>query len=130
MFNIFRQRITTDPLEEHHGTVSIGGRVITNLQFAYDIDGLVGENNLIAKLVNRLYKTASRCSMEIRAEKTKLMTNSMKPIERKITVSGQELETVNQFKYLGTILSEEGSKTQVLARAALTTATLAKLKPM
>ena len=30
----------TDALEKHHGTVSIGGRTITNLRFADDIDGL------------------------------------------------------------------------------------------
>ena len=29
-----------DALEDHEGTVSIGGRTITNLRFADDIDGL------------------------------------------------------------------------------------------
>ena len=33
----------TDALEDHKGTVSIGGRTITNLRFAGDIDGLAGE---------------------------------------------------------------------------------------
>ena len=80
--------------------------------------------------MNCLDRTSSRFGMEISAEKTKLMTNSAAAIKRKITVSGQELETVTQFKYLGAILSEEGSKTEVLARAAQTAATLAKLKPI
>ena len=40
LFNIFLERITTDALEDHEGTVSIGGRTISNLRFAYDIDGL------------------------------------------------------------------------------------------
>ena len=36
----------TEALEDHEGTVSIGGRTITNLRFADDIDdGLVGEKN-------------------------------------------------------------------------------------
>ena len=39
LFNIFLERITTDALEDHEGTVSIGGRAITNLRFADDIDG-------------------------------------------------------------------------------------------
>ena len=63
-------------------------------------------------------------------QKTKLMTNSIKSIEKKITVSGQQLETANQFKYLEAILSEDGSKTEVLARAAQTAAAPAKLKSM
>ena len=48
---------TRDPLalEDHEGTVSIGGRAITNLRFVDDIDGLAGEEEL-AKLVERLDK--------------------------------------------------------------------------
>ena len=41
----------TDALEDHEGTVSIGGRTITNLRFANDIDGLAGEEEELAKLV-------------------------------------------------------------------------------
>ena len=33
----------TDALEDHEGTVSIGGRTITSLRFADDIGGLAGE---------------------------------------------------------------------------------------
>ena len=43
LFNIFLERIMTDALEDHEGTVSIGGRAITNLIFADDINGLAGE---------------------------------------------------------------------------------------
>ena len=41
--NIFLERIMSDALEEHHGKVSIGGRNITNLRFANDIDALAEE---------------------------------------------------------------------------------------
>ena len=41
----------TDTFEDHEGTVSIGGRTITNLRFADDIDGLAGEEEELAKLV-------------------------------------------------------------------------------
>ena len=39
LFSIFLGRIMTDALEDHKGTVSVGGRIITNLGFADDIDG-------------------------------------------------------------------------------------------
>ena len=48
----------TDALEDHEGTVSIGGRTITNLCFADDIDGLVGEEEL-ANLVEPLNKAST-----------------------------------------------------------------------
>ena len=37
LFNVFLERIMTDALEDHQGTVSIGG-IITNLRFADDDD--------------------------------------------------------------------------------------------
>ena len=62
-----------DALEDHEGTVSIGGRTVTNLRFADDIDGLAGEEEELAKLVKRLNKAATAYGIEISAEKTKLM---------------------------------------------------------
>ena len=66
----------TDALEYHEGTVSIGGRTITNLRFADDIDGFAGEEEELANLVEHLDKASTAYGMEISAEKTKLMTNN------------------------------------------------------
>ena len=64
------------------------------------------------------------------AEKTKVMTNNTS-INREIKVNGQKLETVISFKYLGSAVSEEGSKPEILAWIAQTTAAaLTRLKPV
>ena len=81
----------TDALEDHEGTVSIGGRAITNLRFADDIDGLAGEEEELAKLVERLDKASTANGMEISAEKTKLMTNNTSGINKEIKVNGQKI---------------------------------------
>ena len=60
-------------LEDYEGTVSIGGRTITNLRFADDIDGLAGEEEELANLVERLDKASTAYSMMISAEKTKMI---------------------------------------------------------
>ena len=86
LFNIFLERIMSDALEEHDGKVSIGGRNITNLQFADDIDVLAEEEQELEALVQSLDKTCTRYKMEISAEKTKLMTNSANGIQREIRV--------------------------------------------
>ena len=57
LFNIFLERIMTDALEDHEGTVSIGGRTITYLRFADGIEGLAGEEEKLANLVQRLTKS-------------------------------------------------------------------------
>ena len=43
IFNIFLEKLMTDALEDHKGTVSIGGRTITNFRFADDIGGFAEE---------------------------------------------------------------------------------------
>ena len=47
-----------------------------------------------------------------------------------MSVHGQELESVRQFKYLGAIISDEGSKAEVLSRSAQTITALGKLRPI
>ena len=124
----------SDALEEHDGKVSIGGRNITNLRFADDIDALAEEQHELEALVESLDKTCPRYKMEISAEKTKLMTNSANRIQREIKVKRQKLGTVTSFKYLGAVVSDNGSKVEskpeVLSRIAQATAALTKLKPI
>ena len=130
-FNIFLERIMSDALEEHDGTVSIGGRNITNLRFADDIDALAEEQQELEALVESLDKTGTRYKMEkVSAEKTKLMTNSANGIQREIKVKGQKLGTATSFKYLGAVVSDDGSKLEVLSRIAQATAALTNLKPI
>ncbi|GFO36335.1 endonuclease-reverse transcriptase [Plakobranchus ocellatus] len=52
------------------------------------------------------------------------------PSKKEIKVNGQILETVTKFKYLGSIISDEGSEPEILSRIAQTTAALTKLKPI
>ena len=89
----------TDTLEDHEGIVSTGGRTITNLHFADDIDGLAGVEEELANLVQHLDKASTAYGTEISAEKTKLMTNNTCGINTEIEVNGQKLETVTSFRY-------------------------------
>ena len=63
-------------LEDHEGMISAGGRTITNLHFADDIDSLAREEVELAKLGEHLNKTSTAYSMDISAKKTKLMTSN------------------------------------------------------
>ena len=130
LFNIYLERITTDTLEDHEDAVSIGGRANTNLRFADDIDGLAGEEEELSNLGERLYKASTACGMEISAKKTKLTTNNTIGINTEIKVNGQKLEAVTSFKYLGSVITDEGSKHEILSRISQRTAALTGLKPV
>ena len=119
----------TEALGDHEGAVSTEGRTITNLRFADDFDGLAGEEEVLANLVERLDKAFTAYDMEISVEKTKLMTNNISGINWEIKVNGQ-FETVTSFKYLGSVITDEGFKPEILSRIARTTAALTRLKPV
>ena len=128
--HISGKRIITDTLEDREVTVSIGGRTITNLRFADDIDGLAGEVEELANLVERLNKASTAYGMGISAEKTKLMTSNSSGINTEIKVDRERLETATSFKYLGSVITDEGFKPEILSRIAQTIAALTRLKPV
>ena len=59
-----------------------------------------------------------------------MMTNNTSVINKEIEVNGQKLETVINFKYLGSNACDEGSKPEILSRIAQTTEALKRLKPV
>ena len=129
--NIFLERIVTDTLDDHEGTVSIRGRTITNLRFVDDTDGLAEEEEELEKLVKRLNNASTAHEMEFGTDKTKLMTNNTSGINaEEIKINEQKFETVTSFKYLGSVRADECSKPEVLSRRAQTTAALTRLKPV
>ena len=90
-------------------------------------DALGEKEKELEALIESYDKTCTRYKMEISAEKTKLMTNSARGRSK---VKGQKLGIVTSFKYLGAIVSDEGSKAEVSSRIAQATAALTKLSPV
>ena len=57
------------------------------------------------------------------------MVNNTSGINTEIKINGQRLETITNFKYLGSVITNEGSKHEILSRIAQATAALTRLKP-
>ena len=58
--NIFLERIMCEVLDDHEGSVSIGGRLITYFRFADDIAVNAEEEEAAGVLVDRLDRTTTR----------------------------------------------------------------------
>ena len=116
-----------EALGDHEGSVSIGGRLITNFRFADDIV-VNAEEEEASVLIDRLDRTTTRYKMEIGPDKTKVMTNTPNSFQREIRIKGQRLEEVENFKYLGAIISNEGSESEILSWIAQTAVALSRLK--
>ena len=113
---------------QSHLILHLLSRPMPNLRVVDDIDGLAGNEEELIKLVNRLDKASTTYGMEITAEKTKPMNNNTRRISSDMRIEGQNLETVQSFKYLGSIMADEVSKQEIMSRIAQTVGALSKLK--
>ena len=116
-----------DALDNHVGSVNIGGKIITNLRFADYIDGLAGSESELANLFKIIENTASAYGMEINSTKTQIMANSEGSFTSEIKINNELLKVVDSFKYLGAIIDDKGSKGEILARTGQTIAALSRL---
>ena len=83
----------------------------------------------LQNLTDSLSGRACAYGMEISTEKSKIMVNSINCDSADIHMNGEMLEEVNQFKYLGSILTKDGaSKTEVKARITSATSALTRLE--
>jgi len=102
LFNLFLENIMQETLENFISTVSIGGRTISNLRFADDIDLMGGSMDELQELTTRLEVCASAYGMEISSEKSKILVNSSSMTGgRSISLNGRHLEEVTTFNILG-----------------------------
>ena len=117
-----------ETLHNFNSTISIGGRTLSNLRFADDIDLMGGSNSELQDLTNRLTQSSGAYGMEVSSEKSKVMKNSANATPVQVFMNGQELEEVSAFKYLGATLTKDSRSTvEIKSRIAIATSTMAKL---
>ena len=128
LFNLYLENIMIETLHNFKSTISIGGRIISNLRFADDIDLMGGNNDELQELTDRLSNSAREYGMEISSEKSKVMVNSGDNATAQISMNGQQLEEVMAFKYLGATLTKDGrSSAEIKIRLAIAIASMVKL---
>ena len=130
LFNIFLEQIMQETLHNHSSSVSIGGYPLCNLRFADDIDLMAGSEQELQNLTDRLTGTAAKYGMEINTEKSEVLVNTYdKDIVARIVVGGEKLQEVSSFKYLGVILTKDGTSTkEILVRLGMATSAMTRLQ--
>ena len=130
LFNVFLEHIMTETIHGFEPAISIHGRPpICNLRFADDIDLIASSADELQELTTRLDNAARAVGMEISTEKSKVLVNSSgEHPQTQIKLNGYVLQEVESFKYLGSILTSDGSSSQeIKTRIALATSAMAKL---
>ena len=74
-----------ETLHDHHTSISIGGRLLCNPQFADGIDLMSSSNGELQDLTNRLVVRSMACGIEVSTENSKIISNSTNNISADIS---------------------------------------------
>jgi predicted nucleotidyltransferase len=107
LFNLYSKYLTKETLE-WLGDFKIGGQIIHTVKYADDLVLLAKEEKVRQDMIDKLIEIGRCYGMEINVEKTKLMRISRQPLTVKIIIDETQLENVESFKYLGSILTNDG----------------------
>ena len=109
-----------DALYNHVASVNIDGKIIRNLRFENNIDGLAVSESELANLIKIIDNTARAYGMKINSMKTQIMAHSEGSFTSEIKINNEPLKVVDSFKYLGAIIDDKGSKAEILSRTGQT----------
>jgi hypothetical protein len=127
---LYSECLTTEALEGF-GDFKIGGQIIHTVKYADDLVLLAKEERVLQKMVDKLIEIGRCYGMELNVEKTKVMRISRQPFGVKIMIDQKQLDNVESFKYLGSILTNDGRCTcEIKCRIAMAKAALNKKRAL
>ena len=86
---------------------------------------------MLQGMINKLIEIGSCYGMEMNVEKTKVMRISRQPSPVTIMVDQKQLENVECFKYMGSMLTNDGRCTcEIKSRISMAKATFNKKKTL
>jgi len=121
LFNIYAEAMMKEAMEDVEDGVHVGGHVIQAVRFADDQAMIASSVEGLQNIMTKLNNIVKNYKMKINEKKTKVMKIGRGEAEQvKIVINGNELEQVHQFKYLGSLLTEDGrSEREIKVRISM-----------
>jgi hypothetical protein len=98
---LYSECLTKEALEEF-GDFKIRGQIIHTVKYADDLVLLAKEEKALQNMIDKPIEIEGYYGMEMNVEKTKVMRRQ--PFSVKIMIDQKQLDNVESFKYLGSIL--------------------------
>ena len=106
-------------LDDFDGTITIGGRKITNLRYADDIVLVAGSMNELKEVTNKVHVASNKSGLHLNPRKTKVMkiiSDKECYTGQNLVIDGEDVETVSNFCYLGAIFTDSYDDTKEIKR--------------
>ena len=96
--------------------VLMDGKTVNNLRFMDDIDPIAESLQDLQQITDKVHQNSKIFSLRINDQKMKVMTIGKSCDQIKVKLEEQELEQVNEFVYLGSLITEDGKCTAEVKR--------------
>ena len=121
LFNLYSEELINTALDGYKG-VTFNGIRYTNIRFADDTAVVAESEEELQSMINSINTACEEYGMALNAKKTKTMVVRKDQNEKSCTVKVNDttLEQVKKYKYLGTMVTDDGrSIVEVKRRIAL-----------
>jgi hypothetical protein len=109
LYNLYDEAMMREALEEVDHGVKVGGLLIKTIRFADDKAVTASSQRGLQLLMDNINRVTQEYGMKINVKKTKVMCIARKiGAKMHIMIDGQKVEQVSHFKYLGSLISEDG----------------------
>ena len=109
LFNIFIDRIVTEARKKFYGSVQLSTGQLEVLLFADDLVMLAETEKALQHNLQELNERLDEWGMKANWQKTRVMRVGRKHEVCNVKVKGERVEQVKEMKYLGTMISSDGS---------------------
>ena len=127
MYSEFLMKEALDGLRDFNN----GQQIIHTMKYADDIVLMAKEETVLQEMIDKLIEIGRCYGMEMNVEKTKVMRILSQPSPVTIMIDQKKLEIVECFKYLGSMLTNDGRYTcEIKSRIALAKVAFNKKKTL
>lgn len=111
LFNLYAEKLLEEALRDTPG-IQVGEKHVKNLKYADDQAVLAKSERALQDMIDNINEAGKRFGMKINAGKTKVMKIGKSEGRIHLTLEGQELEQVDNFRYLGGLIKSNGGCTE------------------
>ena len=117
LFNIYSENIMREATENVEAGIRIGGRRLNNLRYADDTTLLCESRDELLILLKKIEQASREKGLLLNTKKTKIMVmDDQRNNTDGFELDGQQLEEVDDFVYLGSIINKENDVMQEVKR--------------